>query len=284
MPPVIHLVRHAQGVHNLCTANHVVHDPLLTDLGNEQCRQLRQRFPFHDQVELVTASPLRRTIYTAYESFKPVFAKHTDMKLVLLPDVQETSDVACDTGSDPDALQKEMDEKRVPVDLSLVHEGWNTKTGRYAPTNAAIKNRAREARRWLKARPEKEIVVVTHGGFLHYFTEDWEDSSEYQADFAGVHKGTGWHNTEFRTFVFTEETHLDDLEGYPLEGDNATIVETPESRARRGKDGPALDRERQRILYKIGVQGWDDQGLQLSIAEREAAKVPEGKEVDGVRI
>lgn len=53
-------------------------------------------------------------------------------------------------------------------------------SGRYAPTNKALKERARAARRWLKARPEKEIVMVTHGGFLHYFTEDWEDSSQFQ--------------------------------------------------------------------------------------------------------
>lgn len=51
---------------------------------------------------------------------------------------------------------------------------------KWAPETKAIKDRAREARRWLKARPEKEIVLVTHGGFLHYFTEDWEDSSVYQ--------------------------------------------------------------------------------------------------------
>jgi len=43
-----------------------------------------------------------------------------------------------------------------------------------------LKERARAARRWLKARSEKEIVMVTHGGFLHYFTEDWEDSSQFQ--------------------------------------------------------------------------------------------------------
>lgn len=53
-------------------------------------------------------------------------------------------------------------------------------TGPYVPTNKALKERARAARRWLKARPEKEIVMVTHGGFLHYFTEDWEDSSQFQ--------------------------------------------------------------------------------------------------------
>lgn len=57
---------------------------------------------------------------------------------------------------------------------------FGVQIGRYAPQNAALKERARAARRWLKARPEKEIVVVTHGGFLHYFTEDWEDSSQYQ--------------------------------------------------------------------------------------------------------
>lgn len=69
-----------------------------------------------------------------------------------------------------------------------------------------------------------------------------------------------------------------------MEGDNASLVETVESRNRRGKDGPTIDRERQKMLYKLGTQGWDDQGLQLSTAEREAAKVPAGKEVEGVRV
>ncbi|RAL16305.1 uncharacterized protein BO97DRAFT_440096 [Aspergillus homomorphus CBS 101889] len=278
MPPIVHCVRHAQGVHNLCTANHVIHDPLLTDLGNEQCRTLRDTFTRHQHIDLVTASPLRRTIYTALQSFEPVFQARPDLKVVALPDAQETSDVACDTGSDPAVLRKEMEEKNLPVDLSLVHEGWNVKnemSGRYAPTNKAIKERARAARRWLKARPEQEIVLVTHGGFLHYFTEDWEDSSQFQ--------GTGWTNTEYRTYQFSEEVHTDDLEGYQIDGDNATLVETLESRQRRGKKGPMPDREQQKRLYKIGTQGWDNQGLQLSTAEREAAKVPEGKEIDGVR-
>ncbi|KKK12296.1 hypothetical protein ARAM_001380 [Aspergillus rambellii] len=274
MPPIIHCVRHAQGFHNLCTANHTIPDPLLTDLGNEQCRKLYNTFPRHDQVDLVVASPLRRTMYTALQSFEPVFKANPDMKLILLPDIQETSDVPCDTGTDPALLQKEIDEKGLPVDASLVHEGWNE--GRYAPTNHAIKERARDARRWLKARPEKEIIMVSHGGVLHYFTEDWEDSSQYQ--------GTGWTNTEYRTYTFTEKIDLDDLEGYTLESDNASLVETIESRQRRGKDGPMIDREQQKTLYKKGVQGWDDQGLQLSTAEREAAKVPQGEEVNGVRV
>ena len=96
--------------------------------------------------------------------------------------------------------------------------------------------------------------------------------------------GTGWVNTEYRTYTFTDEKHTDDLEGNVLDGDNASISETIESRIRRGKEGPTPDREQQKSLYKIGTQGWDDQGLQMSTADREAAKVPEGEEVNGVRV
>ena len=116
-----------QGVHNLSTANHVIHDPLLTDLGNEQCRQLRGAFPYHDKIELVVASPLRRTMYTALQSFEPFFKANPDKKLILLPDTQETSDVPCDTGSEPEDLNREIEEKGLPVDLQYVTEGWNDK-------------------------------------------------------------------------------------------------------------------------------------------------------------
>lgn len=65
--------------------------------------------------------------------------------------------------------------------MGLVHEGWNSKSGRWASNAPAIEKRAREARVWLRdlgMRAQEEgvedvnIVVVTHGGFLHYFTED----------------------------------------------------------------------------------------------------------------
>lgn len=129
MPPLVHCVRHAQGEHNLSTALHVLPDPGLTELGEEQCRQLRDRFPYHDRVGLVTASPLRRTIYTALLSFEPVLKANPGSKVVALPDIQETSDVPCDTGSDLDVLQKEFTEKGLPVDLGLLTKDWNNKVG-----------------------------------------------------------------------------------------------------------------------------------------------------------
>lgn len=78
----------------------------------------------------MTASPLRRTIYTALESFEPVFQAHPDVQLIALPDAQETSDVPCDTGSDPEVLRQEFAGKNVNIDL--VQDGWNIKV-RLAP-------------------------------------------------------------------------------------------------------------------------------------------------------
>lgn len=49
---------------------------------------------------------------------------------------------------------------------------------------------------------------------MHFLTEDWTGD--------GSAAGTGWENTEFRSYVFLEES-----------GANATIVETEESKARR---------------------------------------------------
>jgi hypothetical protein len=137
---------------------------------------------------------------------------------------------------------------------------------------------------------------VTHGGLLHYLTEDWEDSSLYQGEWINkvnnrkqrtyrqCASGTGWLNTEYRTYKFSDTVDTEDIEGHKLSGDDATIIETPESRTRRGKTPTALTRDEQRVFYKKGIDGWDAQGLQPSQKERESAKVPEGKEVGGSRI
>ncbi len=172
-----------------------MHDPLLTPFGEEQCITLRGTFPYHDKICLMISSPLCRTIHTAVLSFTPALSNgHCHPNIIALPELQETSDFACDTGSDPDKLRKEMREKHIPVDLSLVKSGWNVKTldNKWAPTPEALTKRAREARMHIRDRvlelqrggeQDPELVVVTHGGFLHYFTEDWEDSGTYNGEF-----------------------------------------------------------------------------------------------------
>jgi broad specificity phosphatase PhoE len=183
----IHCVRHAQGYHNLNNANHKLPDPDLTPLGESQCQALQKNFPYHDRITHLVASPLRRTLYTCLLGFEAEV--NSGKTVVALPEVQETSDLPCDTGSDPAKLKEEFGKGRWEgaVDLTLVHEGWNDKSShtRWAPTAEAIEIRARQARRWLRDLGKQydgqaEIVVVTHGGFLHYFTEDWTGHEKLQ--------------------------------------------------------------------------------------------------------
>lgn len=88
------------------------------------------------------------------------------MPVIALPWLQEIGDAPCDTGSEVETLRREMEGRS--VDLSLVHEGWNEKTEIYASSELAIGSRAKLMRQWLKARPEKDIVVVTHGGLVAF--------------------------------------------------------------------------------------------------------------------
>lgn len=162
MSPKIHLVRHAQGFHNLCNANTNIHDPLLTPKGLEQCAELQKDFPHHQGVDLIVSSPIRRTISTSLLSFGNTI-NTKGLTIIALPEVQETSALPCDTGSNPEVLATEFAGK--PIDLSLIHPGWNVKTGKWAADQKAIAQRAQEAREWLFQRPENEVVVVTHGLF-----------------------------------------------------------------------------------------------------------------------
>lgn len=70
MPPTIHLVRHAQGHHvgllrivlhspedktdhedqNVAKYGESIHDPFLTEDGENQCRELCRNFKHHDKV------------------------------------------------------------------------------------------------------------------------------------------------------------------------------------------------------------------------------------------
>ncbi|KAM0723920.1 hypothetical protein Q7P37_000911 [Cladosporium fusiforme] len=226
MPPTVHLVRHAQGFHNLCDANTVLRDPLLTPEGNFQCGQLQQRFPHHAGVELIVSSPIRRTIYTSLMGFSEDIKKK-NITIIALPELQETSDLPCDTGLDPEELVKEFAGK--PVDLSLVRRGWNIKKGKWSTEPHAISERARVAREWLRDRQEKEIVVVTHGSHRPYhaaivanaFATATETGYVWFMD-KNRFPGTGWANTEFRSY------HVDDSSPH-----HAQLIETEDSKSRR---------------------------------------------------
>lgn len=246
MPTYIHLVRHAQGFHNLCNENHQLPDPLLTPLGEEQCAALCASFPDHDKITHLVASPMRRTIYTCLLSFAPAVA--AGKTLIALPEVQEVSNLPCDVGSTPAALAAEFGpESGYKVDLSRVPEDWTDKAragSPWAPDLGMLEARAKKARRWLRelAREgEKEgkgedvhIALVSHGGFLHFLTQDFDGMNPMT--------GTGWKNTEYGTYEFADPSGEDE---------EARLKETRQSWRRRRGSAMGLTETEQRELRAV---------------------------------
>lgn len=180
-PTRIHFIRHGQGEHNVepLEKTRLIHDPHLTDLGVQRCKKFNEDFPKDVHIDLVCASPMRRTIQTALYCLHDVIPQTTTKKILLLPDAQETTDQPCDTGSPAAELQKEFGDI---IDAHMVRAEWISKTGVYATDPPSLRARAKALRQWLKARPEKEIVVVSHGAILDYIVEDNLDEN-------GVFKG-----------------------------------------------------------------------------------------------
>ncbi|KAI1129385.1 histidine phosphatase superfamily [Nemania abortiva] len=239
MAPVIHLVRHAQGHHNLSVENQWIRDPDLTDLGKKQCEELNKAFPFHDKITHLVASPIRRTIFTCQFSFTEEVK--AGKKIIALQDAQEISLFPCDVGSDIEPLKKEFGDL---VDLQFVTEDWNKKTPdtKYYPDPQKLEARARSTRLFLRdlikdAGDDAQVVLVTHGGILHFITQDWSGISPG--------RGTGWENTEYRSYEFVDKTGQDP---------NASIQELPESRRRRqGSEIPLTETEKREMwaAYEI---------------------------------
>ncbi len=253
MPAYIHLVRHAQGFHNLSFAQHQLPDPDLTPLGREQCAELARVFPFHDKITHLVASAMRRTIYTCLLSFAPAIAAG-NKTVFALPELQEVSNLPCDVGSEPEKLAEEFGEgSPYNVDLSRVTRGWNDKSADspWAPEIGKLEFRAKAARRWLrelagvnvvKGEEEVHIVVVTHGGFLHFLTQDY--------DGLNPEKGTGWMNTEYRTYEFNDPSGEDD---------EARLKETGGSWRRRRGSAVGLTETEQMELRAVAAKHLEDE-------------------------
>lgn len=146
-PKKVYLVRHAQSLQNVATANFFLggqvqalgdlirlgYDAALSDAGRKQLQdasstlsKAEQGFGEQRGVELVAHSPLQRAAHTAAALF-PRFAQHQKM-----------------------------------VELPQLHE--RTITEYFFP--ALMEARIQHVRRWLEGRPEKVIALVGHGQFF----------------------------------------------------------------------------------------------------------------------
>lgn len=131
-----------ESLHNLQDSHHL-RDPLLTGTGKAQCKELQKEFPFLRNVEVVLASPLRRTIQTAAYVFAPELEAR-QLPIVLVPNAQEISHLTCDLGYEAAITKGEAPKLIADVapsydaanlDMALVDESWNSKVGFYDKDN-----------------------------------------------------------------------------------------------------------------------------------------------------
>ncbi len=202
----IHLVRHAQGHHNVAgEANHDNYlkeefiDSELTEFGKEQCAALAKECvenKIASNPELLVVSPMRRCLQTAIHSFPHHLGKIQWLAHELLR--EQTGSHPCDNRLSVTELKKQFGEhisfagEGTAVD---VHTTVNEKDGTLDVTHTLSKTTledpkydkdplydlyphpAREPNpnaiargklflEWLTNRPEKEIIIVTHSAYL----------------------------------------------------------------------------------------------------------------------
>ncbi|KKA26268.1 hypothetical protein TD95_000020 [Thielaviopsis punctulata] len=245
MPVTVHLVRHAQGEHNLSHDAELLPDPSLTALGLTQCAALHASFPHHADLTHLVASPMRRTIQTCLASFAPSSSDSDSdpdsgsgsvsgsasvsatpgLPVILLPKLQEIGPWPCDTGSPTALLETEFGAQ---IDTRRVHAEpeWTRKREEgnlHQAVFAQIEKRALAARQELqqiardyRAREggdtDVHMAVVSHGAFLHFLSGCFYEIPRRTA--------TVWSNAAYRTFTFADPT---------LQDENAELVETQES-------------------------------------------------------
>jgi broad specificity phosphatase PhoE len=215
-PRAVHFIRHAEGYHNI-DHDQSIPDPDLTPKGREQCKHLSTTFPYFDTIDLVCASPIRRTIQTASISMDP-YLHSGKRKILALPLAQEAPAEPANTPSGIKSLEKEYGDI-VNFDRCYEYSDYDSKKGAFAPDGKSLEARAATLRRFLRDREEEEIVVVSHGQFLHYVSRDVDDD--------GKQINGDWENTELRTYIF-----------WPVGHDDALLQETDGSVKRRNASGP----------------------------------------------
>lgn len=172
MAPILHLVRHAEGHHNVGAGDDYIPDPELTPTGIAQCKALRASFNHHSSVVCVVSSPMRRALQTALYSF----ASDALATITALDLLQETSDSPNDIGSSVESLKAQFGDA---IDFSSVSPSWTDKgTGSMWEADVdKVTARAALTRRVLKEMAgsgDHDLVVVCHAEYLHFLTDDWE--------------------------------------------------------------------------------------------------------------
>ncbi|KAF9510652.1 hypothetical protein BS47DRAFT_1347819 [Hydnum rufescens UP504] len=169
---LIHFLRHLEAEHN------VNHDGTSDNI--------------QATANLLVTSPFTRTLQTTQIALPKLKSRleAAGQKLIVLSRLQEKVLRLVTLEKAVRSLRKR---KSLRHRFSSLEDDWNVKVGDFAPEN--VVSRAKWVRKWLRARPEREIVVVSHANFLRAITNT--DRSNY------------WGNGEIRSFTFVEDDDED---------------------------------------------------------------------------
>ncbi|KAF7894447.1 uncharacterized protein EAF01_009898 [Botrytis porri] len=209
---IIHFVRHAEGYNNLRTpgAGNLT-DPLLTPHGKSQCLTLRTQFsrlkPQH-----ILCSPLRRTLQTALLSLP-----RTRIPITVDPELREYGSVPNCTGTPIGELKRKHEGVKMgfEIDFERVNEGWERNRERDGGYVGGRWRRSREQRersvrvlerlwelgreRLEKKEGDVEILVISHGEFLHGLTGDyWHNADIISLTMIKTYRGYGFVDPPIR--------------------------------------------------------------------------------------
>ncbi|KAH9690173.1 phosphoglycerate mutase-like protein 1 [Citrus sinensis] len=207
----IHLVRHAQGIHNVeGEKNHDAYlsydlfDAHLTPLGWQQVSNLHKHV--HEtglakKIELVITSPLLRTMQTAVGVFGGEgYADGIDAPPLMVADAGNSNHAAISSLNSPPFIAVELCREHLIESNDDIL--W---TADVREANEEVAKRGMKFVNWLWTRKEKEIAVVTHSGFLYHtlsaFGNDCHPSikSEICTHFA---------NCELRSMVIVDRSMI----------------------------------------------------------------------------
>ncbi|CUA76536.1 hypothetical protein RSOLAG22IIIB_12351 [Rhizoctonia solani] len=202
----VYLLRHGQAEHNVAE-DYSIPDAVLTPAGRQQCIDFAQANPdFQNVPEVILTSAFRRTLSTTLLAMPQAFERLLPQgKVILLPQLQETHAHPCDTGSDREVLEQAEEFKDRGFDWSPLTEDWNKNQGFYAPTPEALAGRARWVRRFVRDRPETEILLVGHGGIFR----EIDGRMKRSTDPAVIGSLSRWGNVECRVYTFESENDDD---------------------------------------------------------------------------
>ncbi|KAL3515445.1 hypothetical protein ACH5RR_022347 [Cinchona calisaya] len=195
----IHLVRHAQGIHNVDgDKNYKAYmspeyfDAHLTPLGWQQVDNLHKHVHSSgllNRIELVVTSPLMRTMQTAVGVFGGGgYTDRMDILPLMVANAGNSGRAAISSLNSPPIVALELcrehlgvhpcDRRRSvseyqclfpAIDFSLIGSDDDTLwKANVRETKEELATRGINFMKWLLTRKEKEIAVITHSGFLFH--------------------------------------------------------------------------------------------------------------------